>query len=125
MYFWWCRAADPVLLHNPLHVKLLSMVTPCLLTPFYLVSCIAIHYRLSFIRIPSIVAATLLLVVLSTFLVEATWGEHSSPDLRLYETGFGYFQLFPLLLLWRFWSDDPFDEQQKQSGGGADKPEIG
>jgi hypothetical protein len=100
-----------VLLHNPLHIKYLSMITPCLLSPFYLVSCIAIHYQLAWIRIPSVIAATLLLVVLSTFLVEAVWGEHASPNLLLYEAGFSYFQLFPLLLLWRFWSDRPFEQQ--------------
>ena len=115
LYYWWCRAADPVLCLNPLWIKYLSLLSPVLFAPFYLVSIYAIAGAKPWIRIPSVIYASVLFVDLSAFLVEAVWGELPSPNIPLFMLGYGYYQAFPLLLLWRFWADDPFKGKVKSA----------
>ena len=112
LYFWWCEHADPVLQLNPLWIKYLSVLSPVVFCPFYLASIYAITRRRDWIRIPSIMYASVLFVDLSAFFVEGVWGELPSPNMALFALGYGYYQLFPLLLLYRFWADDPFCKQQ-------------
>ena len=108
LYFWWCDNADPVLQLNPLWIKYLSLLSPVVFLPFYIASIYAISAKTDWIRIPSIIYASVLFVDLTTFLVEAIWGEIPSPNLFIFNAGYGYYQLFPLLLIYRFWADDPF-----------------
>ena len=108
MFFWWCRAADPVLQLNPLWIKYLSLLSPVVFAPFYLASIYAVSRGRDWIRIPSVMYASVLFVDLSCFTVEAIWGELPSPNLGIFWCGYGYYQLFPLLLLYRFWADRPF-----------------
>ena len=46
--------------------------------------------------------ASVLFVDLSAFFVEAVWGELPSPNVAMFAAGYGYYQLFPLLLVHRF-----------------------
>ena len=114
MYFWWCESADPVLQLNPLWIKYLSMLSPLIFCPFYLASIYAIATHKDWIRLPSIMYASILFVDLSAFFVEGLWGEVPSPNMWIFTAGYGYYQLFPLLLLCRFWADDPFCKQQQK-----------
>jgi len=47
---------------------------------------------------------------LSAFFVEAIWGEVPSPNIWIFAAGYGYYQLYPIILLARFWKDDPFSQ---------------
>ena len=114
LYFWWCEHADPILQLNPLWIKYLSLLSPIVFCPFYLVSIYAIYTRRDWIRIPSVMYASILFVDLSAFFVEAVWGAVPSPNMWIFTAGYGYYQLFPLLLLYRFWADDPFCKQQQR-----------
>lgn len=33
VYWWWCEICDPVLLHNPLWIRFLSMLSPFVFCP--------------------------------------------------------------------------------------------
>ena len=112
-YFWWCDHADPILQLNPLWIKYLSLLSPVLFCPFYLVSMYAIYHRLDWIRIPSVIYGSVLFVDLTTFFVEGIWGEIPSPNMWIFAAGYMYYQLFPLVLIYRFWADDPFCKQQQ------------
>jgi len=115
LYFWWCKMCDPVLQLNPLWIKYLSMLSPLVFCPFYLVCIYAIYNQKDWIRIPIVMYAAVLFVDLSAFFVESIWGEYPSPHPLMFTAGYGYYQLFPLLLLYRFWQDGPF-QQQKTKG---------
>jgi hypothetical protein len=140
VYWWWCRVADPVLLYNPLWIKYLSMLSPFVFAPFYLVAIYAIITRREWIRIPIIIYSSILFVDLSAFFVEAIWGDLPSPNMWIFTAGYGtsklhascvvcfdaganhsdlitslacnafagYYQFFPLIAIYRFWSDHPF-----------------
>ena len=113
MYFWWTKSCDPVLQQNPLWIKYLSLLSPCLFLPYYLVAIPAILTRQDFIRIPSVMYGTALLLILSTFFTEAVYGQQPSPSLLMFTAGYGAYQLLPLLVLVRFWRDDPFDKRRR------------
>ena len=114
LYFWWCEHADPILQYNPLWIKYLSLLSPVIFAPFYIINIYAILTRQNWIRIPSVIYASILFVDLSAFYVEAIWGELPSPNMWIFSAGYGYYQMFPLLLLYRFWADDPFCKQQQR-----------
>jgi len=111
-YFWWCRVCDPILQLNPLWIKYLSLLSPVVFIPFYIVAIYAIINKKPWIRIPCIMYASILFVDLSAFYVESVWGDVPSPHIYMFTAGYGYYQLFPLLLLYRFWADEPFGKQK-------------
>jgi len=113
-YFWWCRAADPILHLNPMWIKYLSWLSPFVFCPFYIVAIYGVYNRKDWIRMPIVVYASILFVDLSAFFVEAIYGEIPSPSMALFTLGYGYYQIFPLILLKRFWKDNPFGHSKSE-----------
>jgi len=107
-YFWWCDICDPILQINPLWIKYLSMLSPFVFCPFYLVAIYAIIKRREWIRIPIIIYSAILFIDLSAFFVEAIWGKLPSPNMWIFTAGYGYYQLFPVIAIARMWHDHPF-----------------
>jgi hypothetical protein len=40
--------------------------------------------------------------------VEAIWGEIPSPNMWIFTAGYGYYQIIPIIIIKRFWNDNPF-----------------
>ena len=72
-----------------LWIKYLSVLSPFVFCPFYLVAICAIVTRREWIRIPIIIYASILFVDLSAFFVEAIWGELPSPNMWIFTAGYG------------------------------------
>jgi len=108
LYFWWARICDPVLAVNPVWIKYLSLLSPVVFCPFYLLSIWAIVTRREWIRIPIIIYSSILFIDLSAFFVEGIYGDLPSPNMWIFTAGYGYYQIFPVIAIARFWKDHPF-----------------
>jgi hypothetical protein len=86
----------------------LSLLSPVVFCPFYVIAIWAILTRREWIRIPIIIYSSILFIDLSAFFVEGIYGDLPSPNMLIFTAGYGYYQLFPIIAIARFWKDHPF-----------------
>jgi hypothetical protein len=108
LFYWWSENVDPILLHNNYLVKYLTCLSPFLFAPFYLISIYAIYYKHQWIRIPIILFSLILFFDLNYFFYQASFGKEKTKNLFLFTLAYGYYQLFPLILIYRFWPKNVF-----------------
>jgi hypothetical protein len=114
LYFFWVQI-DPLLHAQPAWCQFVSWLSPFIYAPFYLWAIYCIYNRKEAIRIPMIIYASLLFETLAIYYYEAIWGAWPSPNLWLYTTGYGYYFIFPLIVIYRFWHDHPFTPKEKSA----------
>ncbi|CAF1115921.1 unnamed protein product [Rotaria sordida] len=110
LFYWWCENVDTILLHNDFLVKYLTCLSPFLFAPFYLIAIYAIYHKRQWIRIPIILFSLILFFDLNYFFYQALFGKEKTKNLLLFTLGYGYYQLFPLILIYRFSSKKPFKD---------------
>ena len=76
--------------------------------PFYAVAIYAFVRQRSWVRVPAIVYATVLLTIMPIVLAEQYFGPHASRRPLLVTAVYGAYVLMPVLLLVRVWSVDVF-----------------
>ncbi|UJR17727.1 hypothetical protein I4U23_004625 [Adineta vaga] len=108
VFYWWCEHADPFLLENETVAKYLAVLSPFLFAPFYLIGIYAIYNKKQWIRFPMIIYSFVLFFDLNYFFYQAIYGIEKSNNLLLFTLGYGYYQIFPLILIYRFWSKNVF-----------------
>ncbi len=86
-------AAPDTHTHTQVWIKYLSLLSPLVFLPFYLLSIWAILTRREWIRLPIIIHSSILFVDLSAFFVEGIWGDLPSPNMWIFTAGYGYYQL--------------------------------
>lgn len=98
---WWGRNFDPLVLARPLWWRALIWIEVLLYGPFYAVAIYAYVRRRDWIRIPSIMWATAMLMSVCVVLTEETLGPVRSAQLTaVWAANAGYI-VFPLLVLAR------------------------
>jgi hypothetical protein len=101
---WWGRTFDPVLLARPTWWKATIWIDALFFGPFYAVALWAFIKRKNFIRIPSIIWASVMLTNVTIILSEEIAGPHATPQLPMVLFANAAWVIFPILTLLRFWS---------------------
>jgi hypothetical protein len=109
---WYGRSFDPVLIARPAWWRATIWIDALFFGPFYAVAIYAYTKGKTWIRLPSIVWASVMLTNVSIILFEEVFGEHASPQLPRVFLSNAAWVIFPLIVMWRMWrSATPFNAQ--------------
>ncbi|CAF0737600.1 unnamed protein product [Adineta steineri] len=109
LYYWWCENVDPMLLTNDYLVKYLCFLSPFLFAPFYLIGIYAIYNKKQWIRIPIIIYSLIFFFDLNYFFYQALFGKEKTQNVLLFTLVYGYYQIFPIILIYRFLPKNVFE----------------
>jgi hypothetical protein len=98
---WWGRNFDPLLMARPTWWKAIIWTDVVFFGPFYACAIYAFTRGRAWIRIPSIIYASVLLTMVIVILGEEIFGPHATPRLGIVLLANGPWALFPIFLLYR------------------------
>ena len=98
---WWGRTFDPVLLARPPWWMATIWIDALFFGPYYAVAIFAFWKGREWIRIPTIVYASVIMTNVVIILSEEIWGAHASPELPIVLLANAPWLLVPLFLLFR------------------------
>lgn len=109
---WWGRTFDPVLIARPMWWRMTIWIDSIFFGPFYIVAIYAYIKGQEWIRIPSIIYASVMLTNVTIILGEEVAGAHASPRLGIVLLVNAPWVLVPLFIIYRMWSDEhPFTQR--------------
>src|ERR1035438_8541785 len=100
---WYGRNFDPVLIARPAWWRATIWIDSLFFGPFYAFAIYAYTKGLNWIRLISIVWASVMLTNVSIILFEGVLGEHASPQLARVFLSNAAWVIFPLIVLFRMW----------------------
>jgi hypothetical protein len=98
---WWGRNFDPLLMARPTWWRVIIAIDVIFFGPFYVCAIYAFTKGREWIRIPSIIYASVMLTMVAVILGEEAFGEHATPALGIALFANAPWALFPLFLLYR------------------------
>ncbi len=101
MVHWWGRNFDPLLMARPTWWRVIIGIDVIFFGPFYVCAIYAFTKGREWIRIPSIIYASVMLTMVIVISGEEMFGPHASPELGIVLLANGPWALFPLFLLYR------------------------
>jgi hypothetical protein len=105
------RTFDPILIARPPWWKATIWIDVLFFGPFYAVAIYAFIKGKEWIRIPSIIYASVIMTNVMIILSEEIFGPHASPQLGIVLLLNAPWLLIPAFLIWRMWrSEHPFSE---------------
>jgi hypothetical protein len=108
---WWGRTYDPLLLARPVWWKATIWIDALFFGPFYAVALYAFSAGKDWIRLPSIIWASVMLTNVTIILAEEIAGPHSTPQLGMVLLANLPWLLVPVLMLVRMSrGEHPFTE---------------
>jgi hypothetical protein len=114
---WYGHHFDPVLIARPAWWRATIWIDALFFGPFYVFAIYAYARGKDWIRLISIVWASVMLTNVSIILFEEVCGEHPSPQLPRVFLSNAAWVIFPLIVLWRMWrSARPFSSEQPANG---------
>ena len=106
---WWGTTFDPVQLARPVWWRATIWIDVIFFGPFYAVAVYAFAKGRRFIRLPSVVWASVMMTNVTIILFEEMIGAHATPARGMVLFANAPWLLFPLLMLWRMGrSEEPF-----------------
>jgi EXPERA (EXPanded EBP superfamily) len=105
---WWGHNFDPVLIARPTWWKATIWIDALLFGPFYAVALYAFVKGREWIRLPSVMWASVMLTNVTIILSEETWGTHATPKLGMVLFANASWVLVPIALIARMWKERPF-----------------
>jgi emopamil binding protein len=106
---WYGRNFDPVLIARPAWWRATIWIDSLFFGPFYVFAIYAYAKGRRWIRLISIVWASVMLTNVSIILFEEVLGDHASPQLQRVFLSNAAWVIFPLIVLFRMWkSANPF-----------------
>jgi hypothetical protein len=106
---WWGRTFDPVLLARPAWWKATIWIDSLFFGPFYAFALYAFIRGRDWIRLPSVIWASVMLTNVTIILSEEMFGIHATPQLPMVLLANLSWLVMPLLVLARMWrSEHPF-----------------
>ncbi len=106
---WWARTFDPCLWRRPMWWKMTIWIDVLLFGPFYAAAIWAFTKGREWIRIPSVIWASVMMTNVTIILGEEFFGATPTPAVVPVLLANAPWLLFPLLLLWRLgWTEHPF-----------------
>ncbi|HLY69372.1 MAG TPA: emopamil-binding family protein [Puia sp.] len=111
---WYGRNFDPLLIARPAWWRATIWIDSLFFGPFYIFAIYAYAKGLKWIRLISIVWASVMLTNVSIILFEEVNGEHPSPELLRVFLSNAAWIIFPLIVLYRMWRyANPFSGSKK------------
>ncbi|HLK27282.1 MAG TPA: emopamil-binding family protein [Puia sp.] len=111
---WYGKHFDPVLIARPAWWRATIWIDALFFGPFYVFAIYAYAKGLKWIRLMSIMWASVMLTNVSIILFEEINGEHASPELFRVLLANAAWVIFPLIVLFRMWKyTDPFSLRNK------------
>lgn len=98
---WWGRNFDPLLMARPTWWKVIIWIDVLFFGPFYVCAIYAFTKGKEWIRIPSVIYASVMLTMVSVILGEEIFGAHATPEVAVVLLANGPWAFFPLFLLYR------------------------
>jgi hypothetical protein len=109
---WWGNNFDPVLIARPQWWKMSIWIDVLFFGPFYAVAIFAYIRGKEWIRIPSIIYASVILTNVTIILGEEIAGAHATPQPGAVLLANASWVIFPLLIIYRMWrSPHPFTRE--------------
>lgn len=106
---WWGRYFDPLLLARPVWWRATIWIDALLFGPYYAVAIYAFYKGKDWIRIPSIIYASVMLTNVTIIMSEEFFGVHASGNPLAVVAANGPWMVFPLLILYRMYTPEhPF-----------------
>jgi hypothetical protein len=106
---WWGKTYDPVLLARPMWWKATIWIDSIFFGPFYAFAIYAFIKGRNWIRMPSVIWASVMMTNVTIILFEEIAGPHRTPQLPMVLFANAAWLIFPILVLIRMWkSEKPF-----------------
>jgi hypothetical protein len=114
---WWERSFDPLLLARPAWYRATIWLDVLVFGPFYAAAIYAFVRGRDWIRLPSLVWATMLFTNVFIILFDELKGIHASPSPGVVVAANAPWLVVPVVVAWRVWrSEHPFT---REAAGGA------
>jgi len=108
---WWERTFDPLLLARPAWYRATIWLDVLVFGPFYAAAAWAYARGREWIRIPSIIWATMLFTNVFIILFDELLGVHATAHPAVVVAANAAWMVVPVVVVWRMWrSDHPFTE---------------
>lgn len=115
---WWGHNFDPALIERPMWWKMTIWIDQLFFGPFYVFAIWAYTQGKEWIRIPSVVFASVMMTNVTIILGEEIAGEHATEHLGTVLLANASWILMPAFILYRMWSaEHPFTEPDPGDGG--------
>ena len=98
---WWGRNYDPLLMARPTWWRVIIAMDAIFFGPFYLCAVYAFTRGREWIRIPSIIWASVMLTMVAVILGEEMFGEYATPELAVVLFANALWALVPIFVLYR------------------------
>jgi len=98
---WWGRNYDPLLMARPTWWRVIIAIDATFFGPFYVCAVYAFLKGREWIRIPSIIWASVMLTMVAVILGEEAFGEHATPELAIVLFANALWGLVPIVVLYR------------------------
>lgn len=112
MVHWWGSNFDPLLMERPMWWKMTIWIDLIFFGPFYVAGIYAFTKGKDWIRVPSIIYASVIMTNVTIILGEEIWGEHAGPNLAVVLFANGPWFLIPAFIIVRMWNHEhPFTRE--------------
>jgi hypothetical protein len=98
---WWGKTYDPLLYARPVWWRATIWIDVALFGPYYAFAIYAFIRKRNWIRIPSVIYASVMLTNVTIILSEEIWGVHATPHLAAVLGANASWVIVPLLIIWR------------------------
>jgi hypothetical protein len=106
---WWGRTYDPALLAREPWWRATIWIDALFFGPFYAAAIYAFWKGKNWIRMPSVIWASVMMTNVTVILFEEAWGRHATPQLPMVLFANAAWLIFPMLMLYRMWNQEkPF-----------------
>jgi short-subunit dehydrogenase len=122
---WWGSHFDPVLMARPAWWRMTIWIDALFFGPFYLFAIFAYWRGKSWIRIPSLIYASMLLTNVLIILFEEAYGLHAAPNFPVVFLANLPWLVFPIVILLRMgWEEEPFVRSIRRPGEQLSPPDA-
>jgi short-subunit dehydrogenase len=122
---WWGSHFDPVLMARPAWWRMTIWIDALFFGPFYLFAIFAYWRGKSWIRIPSLIYASMLLTNVLIILFEEAYGLHAAPNFLVVFLANLPWLVFPIVILLRMgWEEEPFVRSIRRPGEQLSPPDA-
>lgn len=109
---WWGRTYDPLLFARPVWWRATIWIDALLFGPYYAAAIYAFWRGKSWIRLPSIIYASIMLTNVTIILSAEIWGSLPARNLAAVVGANASWIVFPVLIITRMWrSEEPFQSR--------------
>jgi hypothetical protein len=115
---WWGQTVDLLLFARPAWWRATIWIDALLFGPYYAFAIFAFIKGRNWIRMPSVIYASVMLTNVTIILSEEIWGPHATPHLASVIGANASWVIAPILIILRMWKE-PFPNPGQEAGARA------